>query len=410
MATKRWLGNAVAIQDLWTASLSGIVTSQTYSMTINGKSVTYISTGIDTVATVLAALATNWNASTITEFTEATASAGSTTLTITGDKAGNPLSITVSTTGGASFSIANTTSATGPNDFGNGQNWTGGSAPANSDTLVFDTGSVDCAFGLTTSLSGITLIVNPGYSGNIGLYYLNKNSQTSYYEYRPQYLTLAGGTVTINAPSVQRCNLAFGANQAIVQVMATGSRIDKYTAPVLIVGGNSSSQLDITKGDVAIANYQGDSATFPTVQTSYTGNAPTDVNLYCGPGAVLTTITKNGGNLTINSNVANLTQGVAGGTVTIAAGGVATLIAENGTVNYSSVGVLGTATIAGQAVLTFDGDPRAKSVTSPIQVYGDRASVSDNAKTVNSGTLSVTTNQTTSINVSHGSGNVLQLT
>jgi hypothetical protein len=193
-------------------------------------------------------------------------------------------------------------------------------------------------------------------------------------------------------------------------VQATGSRLDKYTPPVLITGGNGSSQLDMTKGDVGIAFYQSETAQFPTILTSYSANAATDVALYCGPGATLGAITKNGGTLTVNSNVTTLTQGVSGGVTNVIAGAVTTLVADNGTVNYNSTGTLGTVTITGNAVLNFDSDPRAKTITNPILVYGNNASVSDNAKVVNSGTLSVTTNQTTYLNIAHGAGNVIVMT
>jgi hypothetical protein len=45
---------------------------------------------------------------------------------------------------------------------------TPGSNPANDDTLIFDYGSVDVDAGLTSGLTGITLIGTPGYTGRIG--------------------------------------------------------------------------------------------------------------------------------------------------------------------------------------------------------------------------------------------------
>lgn len=415
MSSKYWVGNAVSIQDLWTVSLSGTVVSQTYSMIINGKSVTYTAGGSDTVTIILAALAAAWNASTITEFTEATAAAlpvggPYTSMTITGDAAGNPMTISVATGGAATFSIAHTTAATGPNDFGNAQNWSTGTVPANSDTLIFDNGKINCCFGLSTSLTGLSIYINPGYTGQIGLPFTNSNSQSTYAEYRTRFLTVAGGTLTVNAPSLQLGNFAFGSTTTTAVVKSTGSRLDKYTPPLLITGGNGSSQLDIIKGDVGVAFYQTDTANFPTILTNYAANAATDVTLYCGPGATLGAITKNGGTLTTNSAVTTLTQGIFGGVVNVVTGAVTTLVSNNGTINYNSTGTLGTATIDGTTVLTFDQDPRAKTVTNPILVYGNSATVIDNAKTVNSGVLSVTTYKTTMINVQHGSGNVLTLT
>ena len=413
MSVKRWLGNAAAVFDIWTISLSGTVISQTYSVTINSKSITYTAGGSDTVAIILAALVAKWTSLTTPpppEFQELTPVVSGTTIVATANTAGNPCTITVSTGGGATFSIAHTQAATGPNDFANGQNWSGGVAPANSDTIVYDNGNVGCNFGINTALTGITMIVSPGYSGTIGLPFINANSRTTYAEYRPTNLTLAGGTVTINAPNCKQCNLAFGANTATVTVQGIGARISQFTPPILIIGGNGSSQLAITKGDVGLAYYQGQTADFPTILTSYQSSASSDVTLYCGSGTTLGAVTQNGGSIIVNSNVTTYTVGTSGGVANILAGSVTTAYVENGTMYYSSVGTLGTVTIAGKAVLDFSQSPLGKTVTNPILVYSDYSSVIDPAKTVNSGVLSVTTEQTVYFNVNHGSGNVCSFT
>jgi hypothetical protein len=408
MSVKRWIGNAAAISDLWAISLSGTVVSQVYSMTINGKSITYAASGTDTAATICAALAAVWNAISPApppEFQELTAAATTSTVTLTGDLPGVPATITVATSGAATFSIAHTFSATGPNDLANGQNWSGGVALANGDAAVFDNGNVPVKYNLNTSLTGISVSIESGYSGAIGLPFINSNSSTSYAEYRPTSLTLAGGTAMVNGPALTRCNLAFGANTATVRVLATGQRVDKYTPVVLVTGGNGSSELDVTKGDVGVAFYQGTTATFPVLKTSYVTNASSDVAVVCGAGATLTTIVKNGGSLTLSSDVTTLVQETSGGTVTIAAGAVTTLDLQGGTAVYNSTGTLGSATISNNGVLDFDQDPRARTVTNPIQLYGDNATLRDNQKAVNSGVLSFKANKTTKLNVQHGSDN-----
>ncbi len=411
MSTKRWIGNAPAVADLWTVTLSGSVISQTYTMTINGKSVTYVAGGADTVAVILAALVAAWNASDIPEMQElAAAVASASTLTLTGNDPGVPSTITVATGGGATFTRTNTTAATGPNDFANALNWSTGTAPANSDVLVFDNGNVDCLYNLSTVLTGIVLLVDQGFSGKIGLPFVNVNGSVSYAEYRTTSLTLAGGTATINSAAIQRCNLAFGANTTTVRILNTGQRENAFVPTVLIIGGNGSSELDITKGDVGVAFYAGTTATFPIVKTGYLNNANSDVNVTFGSGATLTTVTKNGGAMTVNSDVTTLVQDAAGGVLTIAAGVVTTLEVDGGTCYPNTTGTLATVTISNDATLNFDQDPRAKTITNPILVYGDKANVLDNQKVVNSGVLSVTANQTTAINVQHGSNNVMTFT
>src|SRR6185437_1113966 len=334
MTVKRWLGAANAVNDLWTISLSGTVISQTYTLTINGKSLAYAASGTDTVNSILTAIVAAWNSLTAPvpppEFQELTATAFPvagpfTTIQLKGDVAGNPTLPSVATSGGATFSIANTTPATGPNDFANAQNWSGGVAPVNGDTLVFDNGSVACLFNLSTTLTGITVIVNPGFTGTIGLPLINTNSPTSYAEYRTTSLTLVGGTATINGPALQRFNIAFGANTSTVRIMGTGSRLDRYTPVVLITGGNGSSELDMTKGDAGLAFYLGTTANFPTIKTGFLNNATTDVSLICGPGTTLGTISQNGGNITFQSAATTANLGQAGGSMTIQDGSATTL-------------------------------------------------------------------------------------
>ena len=410
VTVKRWLGQAASTFDLWTINLSGTVTSQNFSLTINGKSLVYASSGGDTVATVLAALVALWNRSTPAnppEFQELTAApvpatGSAMSMTIIQDTAGIPSTITVSTGGAATFSITNTTAATGPNFFDNSQNWSGGVAPANGDTLVFDNGSVDCCYGLSTSLTTITLNAQGGYSGNIGLPLINAVGQSIYSEYRTTYLTLAGGTAVINC-AMRRCNLAFGANLTTVRVLTTGQRIDPYTPVVLIAGGNGSSELDVSKGDVGIAFYQGTTANFPTIKTSYLANTLSDVSLICGSGATLGTIIKTGGSMTVSANATTITQDVGGGTMTVTDSvTVTTLNVYDGTVNLNSIGAIATINLYGAATLSADGDPRAKTITNPIEVFSESVSVIDTQHSINSGVLSLATNGCESVKVRHG--------
>ncbi|MEI8017333.1 MAG: hypothetical protein WCH39_03985 [Schlesneria sp.] len=410
MTVKRWLGNAPATTDNWTISLTGTVVSQTYSMTINGKSVTYTASGTETVSTILLALANAWSASTIPEFLELTAtvlpaSGGPyTSMTVTQNIPGRPSVITVATNGVATFTITNTTAATGPNDFTNPQNWSTGAAPANADTLVFDNGDIGCKYNLGSSLTGITVSVESGYSGLIGLPFINSdNPNTSYNEYRATALTLTGGAAIVNAPQCGRCNLAFGPNTASVRVLATGQRANSTTPVVLITGGNSSSELDINKGDVGLACYQGQTAIFPIIRTGYVSQPLSDVNLTIGLGATLTTLTKNGGNVTSRVGAVTINQDVSGGTLTLTdSAAVTTLNVFAGTVNLSTIGTVATINLYGSSTLSCDGDPRAKSVTNAINVYSTAVTVIDSAKTINGGVLTLAPSGLTSVNVQHG--------
>ena len=411
MTVKRWLGNAAAVADVWTISLSGTVVSQTYTVTINSKTISYTASGSDTVSTILAAIQALWSAVAPyppVEFTELAAvlqpdGGPYTSIVVTGVTPGKPSTITVATSGAATFTTSNTTAATGPNWFTNGQNWSGGSAPANSDTLVFDNGSVPCKYGLSTSLTGVTVSIEPGYSGAIGLPFINSDNSTTYAEYRTTSLTLTGGTVLVNSGSMTRCNLAFGANTANIRVLNTGNRPDPNTPVVLITGGNGSSELDITSGDVGLAFYQGTTATIPTIKVGYATNPNADSSLIVGVGATLTTLTKNGGYVSSRSSLSTLTQNLAGGKVDLCdAVAVTTINAYAGTINLSTTGTIGTINLYGKAVLNADADPRAKTVTNPINVFDSTVTILDSQKSINSGTLALAMSGIPSLTVNHG--------
>jgi hypothetical protein len=249
----------------------------------------------------------------------------------------------------------------------------------------------------------VTVSVEPGYSGAIGLPFINSDNSTTYAEYRTTSLTLAGGTALINSGSITRCNLAFGANTATIRVLSTGNRPDPRIPVVLVTGGNGSSELDITTGDVGLAFYQGTTATIPVIKEGYATNPNADSSLIVGVGATLTTVTKNGGYFSSRSNLTTLTQNLAGGKVDLYDSiTVTTLNIYAGTVNWSSTGTIATINLYGKATLNADGDPRAKTVTNPINVYDSTVTITDSQKSINSGTLTLTTSGIQSLTVNHG--------
>lgn len=422
MATKEWLGNAAAVTDLWTIPApTGTLTSQTYAVAINGKSVTYTAGGSDTATTILAGLQTNLSSVTSLpppEFQELTWTAlpsGGPYTSLTGQQnvAGRPTVISISTSGSATFSTAtNTTVATGPNFFDNSQNWSTGSAPANNDTLTFDVGNVGCYYNINSSLTGVTVNINEGYTGTIGLPAINGTGASIYAEYRTQYLTLAGGTALINSSGITRCNLAFGANSVTIRAMNCSKQRPNANVPiVLITGGNSSSTLNVSKSDVGVAFYDGTTATFLTLNTAYLTSAPGDVTIVCGKGATITTVTKNGGSMTLRAGATTVTQEAIGGVLNITdAAAITTLNAYGGSVNFSSTGTLGTANLYGQTIFTCDQDPRAKTITNPINVYDARVQVIDSTKSINSGTLSINGEGIAACNFKHGGISTLVVT
>lgn len=404
MATKRWVSGAQSVTDVWTLTLSGTVTSQTYTVAIGSTSLVYVAGGGDTMATIFAALGALWNSVSQlppAPFQELSIVVSSTSIIATQKVTGRPTTITFTTGGGSSPVSTNTIAATGPSFFDNGANWSGGSAPANSDVLVFDSGNIPCKYNLLTALTGVTVNVNPGYSGTIGLPDQNRDGNV-YFEYRTSSLTLAGGTLVVNSAGIGLCRVNFLTTLTTARILNTGQRIDPNTPVVLLTGGAASSECDVTKGDVGLAFFASETATFPTLKISYASQQQSDAIVWAGVGTTVTTIAKTGGQLTQNCAATTVTQGPTGGTLTILAGAITTLNANGGTVAINSNSTIGTINIANDAKMSFDGDPRAITVTNTVAMVGPNCFLSDNQKRVSSGVLTVSRNGTPLANVSHG--------
>lgn len=388
MATKRWQGDARAIADVWTFTPGGTIASgSTFTFTVAGKAVVYTSTGA-TAAIVSAGVTALWNSTENPlppEFREyqAVDATGSVVFTQRTKGLSGTIACVAGGSGSPSMTITNTTPATGPNFIDNADNWDDDAAPANSDVLVFDSGSVDCNQGDISSLTGITIKVLDGYTGNIGLPEYRGSGSNAYPEYRSKSISIDGGTLEVDSATVKRVRVSFGSTLATVIVRNTGARETEGLPVVTVTGGATSSRADITRGDVGIATFAGETATFPTVNISFVDRQESDARVYIGPGCgTITTLKKSGGTLINHAAVTTFTQLPGGGVTTQMAGAVATATIDGGTYIYNSSGTLTTASTSGDGFIDFDQDTRAKTVTNPIDLYGERCRIRDTRQVV----------------------------
>lgn len=412
MATKRWIGGAANVYDVWTGSVGGTwVAADTVTVTIANKSVVGVVGSTVTVAQVCQLIANMFNGlasslgsgesysptgntQNVPEFAEYAAVATATTVVFTARTAGIPgtISVSKSSTSGT-FTIANTVAGTGKNSFTNVDNWSDNAAPANGDTLIFDSGAVDCLYNLSTSLTTITLNVLEGYTGSIGLPEVHGSAAafasagSTYPEYRTKSLTLDGATsILIDNSRIRRCRVTTGTSAATVLVRNTGARFDGQTPVVLLAGAHASNVLDITRGDVGLAFYQGDAGTWPIVRMAFEVAKETDARLVVGAGATLTDVIKSGGTLLSSAEVPSLTHSPGCGPSTLLAGDTDELVLNGGVVNWNSPGTLGGTSIrvGFDGHLNFDQDARAKAIGSNIEIYGPNAKMSDTHNSVGS--------------------------
>lgn len=382
MATHRWQGEAPDVVDVWTLTPGGTIEAgSTFTVTMNGKTLVYTATGT-TVASVTAGVTALWNSTDDPpppEFRELVATDDETHVTLRGIIAGRPHTLAASAGGSGSptFGESNTTPATGRNHIDNALNLSGGVALANGDTLILDSGDVPILYGLTTTLTTLTILIKPGYSGSIGLPEFN-NDGDAYAEYRPRYLVTAGATlIEIDSPNVQRVNIDHGSSAAVIRVLNSGQRIDPNIPAVLLKGSNAGNTADVNRGDVGLAFLGGETASYPVLRMSFVDNRDNDAIVTCGTGCSLTTIEKAGGSLVVQSNVTALTQGQLGGETRIEAGAVTTINANGGTIVYNSEGTLGTLHVANDAFIDFDQDGRNKTITNSIETYGSAWRIRD---------------------------------
>lgn len=327
MATKIWRGDAPAIFDLWTfvpAALGGPPTSNTFTVTINGKSVRYVAVVSDTVASVAFNLAALCAASTIPEFGEylwaANGSITTATLfTATANTAGIPgtISSSASNGGGAgapTLTATNTTPASGPNFIDLAANWTGG-LPATGDNVVFQGSSNALYYHQNTPpaiVTPATISSGGNWTGTIGLPEVNSTSTKGipYQEYRPTYINhfcqsadATNTLLSVDSPSSGRIKFNFNDGQWTTEILAVGNPIDTGLPAIRLLGTNTLNSIQISNGSIGLAVLAGEISNYKTLGMSpQNANSTTGPSVVIGTGATMTaggTIIELGGILTV---------------------------------------------------------------------------------------------------------------
>lgn len=254
MANKIWIGAAQAVAQITTITFSAYTSGQTYTLTINGKSISYLAVA-STSADVWGGLVNAWNASTIPEHVEAIASV-SAGVRLTSRTAGTPFTATASATGGITSTVTPTQAATGPNDFMAAGNFTDNAVPVAGDTFTFRDSAVSVLYNIEqTGIDFSHLAFEASYTGNVGLPATNSGG---YPEYRPRRLKLGGGTNSYNVVvglgvGQGSPRILIDANNASVALTCYGTgNANVDSRPLQLFNTDSSSVLAIYGGVVLI--------------------------------------------------------------------------------------------------------------------------------------------------------------
>lgn len=421
MATTRWQSGAKAVAQVQSWTFAGTwEADDVVRITIGSKSYdftggsTTINTAIDNIVTAYNALSSTY----YPEFAEMTASRSGSAFVLTADTLGKPFTATLTPlesdlSGAGAQTIEGGTTATtgtastanaGPNAWSSAGNWSGGAVPVNGDTVVIADGSEPILYGLDQSAVTLAeLVINASYvkPGAIGLPKINEdNPAASYPEYRDDYLKIGATLLTIGlgeGTGSGRIKINLGSVQTTANIYSTGTGDENNLEALLLRGTHASNVLTVNgQSSVGVAVHGGETSVIATLKT--TGQA----EVRCGAGVTLTTVTNYGGTLEINSAVGTslVNELQAGQTTVNGTGAVAALKVRGGTVVYNTTGTLGGApVVSNDGVLDFSQDGRVKTVTNPIEVYGN-GSVIDPGQVVSS--LVIDCNEATAANLQIG--------
>ncbi|MGA2324276.1 MAG: hypothetical protein ABSG22_10555 [Sedimentisphaerales bacterium] len=237
-------------------------------------------------------------------------------------------------------SAANTILWTGTTDsnWAVAANWSTGEVPRDGNNVYFENSSVNVTGGLAQSSKTLaSLNISQSYIGQIGD--------------DVNYLSIGATAVKIgyyNGPGIPtgsgRIKLNLGTVQTAITIYNSGPPANTNTPTVMLLGTNAGNTLEIRKGKVGIAFGTGESATFSVINSSYTTQPSSDVELTIGPGATLTTLNQTGGENTLLCAATTITT-KAGTLLIDGTGTVTTLTIEGGTVTSNTTGTIATVAI-----------------------------------------------------------------
>jgi hypothetical protein len=372
MTQVQWRGDAPAVAQLTIATPANVEIGDVFSLTINGKSVSYTAAAA-TVADVTAGLTAAVNDSEIPEFGELVASDTATEISLTAATPGVPFTVAASTIDGGgtddqTLTLSEVFSSSGPNDWATPGNWSTGAVPDNGDDVFIEYSDASILYGLDqASVVLSSLNVAASFDGEIGLSRINTNNTDDYVEYRPQYLAIGAATVAIGSgrgDGSGRIQLDLGNTASAVTVRKTAPPIEFDLPSVLLTGSHAENTVTVVDGSVGIAIVGGETAIVDTLR--HAGG-----NVQVGPDVALDTVERAGeGELVVQCHVGTLTQ-TSGSTTVLGAGAIDALTLGGGRVDYRSTGDITSALLTDpRAVLDFSADLQPRTVANCTLQFG----------------------------------------
>jgi plastocyanin len=412
--TTSWSPNQASIAQIvtYTFTVPSSV-GNTYTATINGKTVTYTSVSGDTAATAATGLYELLNVSTsiAPELAEITfANPSDAVMTATANVAGTPFAnITINgvsgqglvlTTGNglaSGISTSHTRANASPSDVNDPQNWQRANLsttppaltraiPQSGDDVVVANSAVPMLWNLDrlSAVQFATYTRHQSFTATIGLPETNPGG---YAEWRATYFKFAGPAGSVPAGGLQlllgydtgvgsgptRERYDVGSQPTTLTLLATGQAADEYS--VCFLGQHTANTFAVLAGSLGVAMAPGEKANLATSTANNGGRV--DI----GAGVTWTaasTLTVNGATANLNAAPATLTVSN-GSTVTFATDSLtwATVTAQGGSIlTFRTGGTVTTLTMTTGSQLDKSDDNRALTITNST-IDGDTCLVND---------------------------------
>lgn len=415
--TAFWAPNQATIAQVETYTFTAPnAIGNTYTATINGKSITYTSISGDTATTVAAALFALLNVSAnvaqeLLEITFANPSNG--VVTATAKTAGTPFAnvtvngvtgtgLVMSTGGGLSNGIAtaHTTPNASPSDVNDPQNWLRVTAPApgvrqlpqNGDDVVVANTSVPMLWNLD-NLSAVQFKSYTRWQSFTGTIGLPENNANGYVEWRATYFKFLGPQGSVpsgglpmvlgynsgsgSGPVRERYNV--GSQKVTLTVLAAGSAEDEYG--VRFLGVHTDNVIDLVGSvSVGVAMLPGETSQLNSATVDGGGTLATGLGVTwtTTTNAVASSLTVVGGDCLLNSPPATIT-GSDGAQFTFATDALVwpTVTVQGGcNLTWLAGGTITTLTMSTGCTLDKSQDARSLTITNST-IDGDTCSFID---------------------------------
>ena len=258
MATKYWIGRAASVAQITKVVFSSIVSTNTYSVTINGKTVSAVAASTS-LGDLIDALVNAWNSSAEPEHREMVAARREdptlSGLQLTAINSGVPCTVTASATTGTA-TVTQPTAASGPNFWNVAGNWQGGSLPSAADDIIVRDSDVSILYGLADTNNYASLTIDATFTGQVGL---PDRNASGYPEYRTTLLTLGtGSAIAINlgygvGAFTSRCRIDVQSSNVTYTLSGSGTNSTQAYAFELRNPG-SGSTVRVYAGSLAISS------------------------------------------------------------------------------------------------------------------------------------------------------------